>query len=70
MQSERRRIRWPQASRTAEWQKDSDKILEVTYKGDVERRLQTMTTIVVSMAAERFGLTPALHQEPEGSENP
>ncbi|KAK0134731.1 Retrovirus-related Pol polyprotein from type-2 retrotransposable element R2DM [Merluccius polli] len=58
-QSEKRRIRWPQSSRTAEWQKfdkDADKVLEATAKGDVERRLQTMTTIIVSMAAERFGV--------------
>lgn len=58
-QSETRRIRWPQASKTAEWQKfdlDVDMVLEATAKGDVERRLQTMTTIIVSMAAERFGV--------------
>ena len=57
--SEKRRIRWPQASKTAEWQKfdeDADMVLEVTAKGDVERRLQTMTTIIVSMATERFGV--------------
>lgn len=41
------------------WQKfdeDADKVLEATAKGDVERRLQTMTTIIVSMAAERFAV--------------
>lgn len=57
--SEKRRIRWPQAFKTAEWQKideDVDKVLEATAKGDVEKRLQTMTTIIVSMAAERFGV--------------
>lgn len=55
--SEKRRIRWPQASRMAEWQKfdkDVNRVLEATAKGDVERRLQTMTTIIVSMAIERF----------------
>lgn len=35
---------------------DADKMLEATAKGDVERRMQTMTTIIVSMAAERFGI--------------
>lgn len=42
-----------------EWQKcdeDADKVLEATAKGDVEKRLQTMTTIIVSMVAERFGV--------------
>lgn len=56
-QSEKRRIRWPQASKTAEWQTfDEDADKEVTAKGDVERRLKTMTTIIVCMAAERFGV--------------
>lgn len=31
-------------------------MLEATAKGDVERRPQSMTTIIVSMAAERFGI--------------
>lgn len=35
---------------------DVDKVLEATAKGDAERRLQTMTTIIVSMAVERFGV--------------
>lgn len=30
-------------------------MLEATAKGDVDRRLQTMTTIIVSLAVERFG---------------
>lgn len=33
---------------------DANKVLEAVAKGDVGRRLQTMTTIIVSMAAERF----------------
>lgn len=48
-----------QASKTAEWQKfdeDVDKVLEATAKGDVDRRLRTMTTIIVSMAEERLGV--------------
>lgn len=31
-------------------------MLETTAKGDVERRLHTMTTILVSMTVERFVL--------------
>jgi len=59
MQPERRRIRWPQACKTTEWQKfdeDVDKVLEATAKGNAERRLQTITTLIVSMAVERFGV--------------
>ena len=33
-----------------------DKVLEATAKGDVDRRLQTMTAIIVTMAVERFGV--------------
>ncbi|XP_073720025.1 uncharacterized protein [Misgurnus anguillicaudatus] len=59
MQPENRKIRWPQACKAAEWQtfdEDVDKVLEATAKGDVERRLKTMTAIIVSMAVERFGV--------------
>lgn len=34
---------------------DVDQILEVTVKGEADRKLQAMTTIIVSIAAERFG---------------
>ncbi len=54
-----RRIKSPQASKTTEWQKfdkDADRMLEATGKGDVEKQLHTMTTIMVNMAAERFGV--------------
>ncbi|GAA6093734.1 uncharacterized protein LOC111230470 [Tachysurus ichikawai] len=59
MQPENRRISWPQACKTAEWQMfddDVDKVLEATAKGDAERRLQTMTAIIVRLAVERFGV--------------
>lgn len=32
-------------------------ILEATAKGEVDRRLETMTSIIVSYAVERFGLS-------------
>ena len=34
---------------------DVDQILEATVKGGADRKLQAMTTIIVSIAAERFG---------------
>lgn len=43
----------------AEWQKfdeEMDMVLEATAKGNVEKRLWTMTTIIVSMVAEKFGV--------------
>lgn len=52
------RIHWPQSSKRAErkqFDEDVDQILEGTAKGDVERRLETMVTIIVSIAAEQFG---------------
>ncbi|KAJ8359538.1 hypothetical protein SKAU_G00160630 [Synaphobranchus kaupii] len=55
-QSEKKGIRWLQACQTTEWQRfdeDVDKVLEATAKGDMERRLRTMTTTMVSIAAER-----------------
>lgn len=53
------RIKWPQACKTAVWRQfdeDIDKVLEATEKGDVDRRLQAMTTIISSLAQERFGV--------------
>lgn len=54
--SKKKWIRGPQASRRAEWQKFVSGVQEVTAKGDVEPRLQTITTIIVNMAAEKFGV--------------
>ncbi|KAJ8348797.1 hypothetical protein SKAU_G00273860 [Synaphobranchus kaupii] len=57
--TEHRRVKWPQANKEKEWLQfgeDGDSILEATAKGEADRRLQTMTTIIVSLAAERFGL--------------
>lgn len=56
--SKTEKIRWPKASQTKEWQRfdeDVDLVLESMAKGDVEKRLQTMTTVVRAFAAERFG---------------
>ena len=52
------RIKWPQACKMAAWEQfdeDVDKVLEASAKGDVDRRLQAMTTIIISLAQERFG---------------
>ncbi|KAL4001244.1 hypothetical protein ACER0C_006543 [Sarotherodon galilaeus] len=56
--SEHRQVKWPQARKEKEWlqfNEDVDTILQPTAKGQVEQRLKTMTTIIVSPAVERFG---------------
>ncbi len=56
------RIQWPRSSKSAVWRQfdeDLDQILERTAKGDVDRRLKTMTSIIVSIVAERFGIEAA-----------
>ena len=58
IKSDRRLIKWPAASITSLWKQfddDVDQILEATVKGGADRKLQAMTTIIVSIAAERFG---------------
>ena len=58
------RIQWPQSSKRTDWKQfdeDVDKILEVTAKGDVDQRLRTMTTLIVNIAAERFGTEAPKH---------
>ncbi|KAJ8333365.1 hypothetical protein SKAU_G00422610 [Synaphobranchus kaupii] len=56
--TEHHRVKWPEANE--EWRlqfdEDADSILEAMAKGEADRCLQTMTTIIVSLAAERFGL--------------
>ncbi|XP_035990671.1 uncharacterized protein LOC118562404 [Fundulus heteroclitus] len=52
------RIKWPPASRRSEWQQfdeDVSNIIQATAKGDVDSRLTSMTTVIVSYARERFG---------------
>ena len=54
----RKRIKWPPAKDKTTWQQFDDdvcEILDVTSKGDADSRLHTMSTIIVSYAAERFG---------------
>ena len=58
IKSDRRRIKWPADSKTSLWKQfddDVDQILEATAKGEADRKLQVMTSTIVSIAAERFG---------------
>ena len=53
------RIKWPPASQRKVWHQfdeDTARIIESTAKGDVDRRLQTMSTIIISFGTERFGV--------------
>ena len=54
----RKKIKWPPANNKGAWQDlDNDicEIIQSATKGDVERRLSFMTTIITSLASERFG---------------
>ncbi|CAK6950762.1 uncharacterized protein LOC128367697, partial [Scomber scombrus] len=54
IKSDRRRIKWPAASMTSLWQQfddDVNKILEGMAKGEADKKLQVMTTTIVSIAA-------------------
>lgn len=55
---QQKRIKWPPAKSQSVWSQfdtDVSKILETTSRGEVDRRLETMTAVIVSYAAERFG---------------
>lgn len=57
IKSEKRRIKWPASNMTPLWNQfdsDVDQILETTTRGEVDRKLQTMTTIIISIASEWF----------------
>ncbi|KAL0202317.1 hypothetical protein M9458_000335, partial [Cirrhinus mrigala] len=57
--SEQRQVKWPAANKKNEWHQsdeDVDQILQVTARGDADRRLHTMCSIIINIAAERFGV--------------
>lgn len=57
--SEHRQVLWPAVNQESEWlqfDEDVDATLEATAKCDVEQRLQTMSTLIISIASERFGV--------------
>ena len=53
-----KKIKWPPANNKGAW-KDFDndicEIIQSAMKGDMERRLSFMTTIITSLVSERFG---------------
>ncbi|KAK7915663.1 hypothetical protein WMY93_011424 [Mugilogobius chulae] len=58
MKFEKRRIKWPAANMSSQWSQfdsDVDQILEATGKGDVDKKLLSLTTMIVNIGAERFG---------------
>jgi len=56
------KIKWTKASEKAPWKQfdeDLDIILETSIQGPVHRKLHTLTTLVYSVAKERFGIEEA-----------
>ena len=54
----RKKNKWPPANNKGAWQDfDNDicEIIQSATKGDVERRLSFVTTIITSLVSERFG---------------
>ena len=54
----RKKIKWPPANNKEarqDFDNDISEIIQSATKGDVERRLSFMTTIITSLASERFG---------------
>lgn len=54
----RRKIKWPPASNKHAWHEfdvDISEILKITSRGSVDKRLTTMSKIIISYAAGKFG---------------
>lgn len=52
------KVRWPQANNNTAWKQldvDLDRVLEATLAGTAEKKIDSMTTIITTMARERFG---------------
>lgn len=52
------KVRWPQANNNTAWNQldgDLDRVLEATLAGTAEKKIDSMTTIIITIARERFG---------------
>lgn len=57
--SEHRRVMWPAANKEREWlqfDEDLDQVLDTTARGDADQKLLSMSEMIVSIGAERFGI--------------
>ncbi|KAK0135126.1 hypothetical protein N1851_029059 [Merluccius polli] len=66
------RIKWPQANQHKLWQQfdeDTSGIINATAKGDAEGRLKSLTTIITSFGAERFGVEEPKSSKPTYTNN-
>ncbi|XP_049337547.1 uncharacterized protein LOC125802987 [Astyanax mexicanus] len=57
--SEHRQVLWPAANKETEWRQldeDVDATLEAVSKGGVSQRLQLMSSLIISIGTERFGI--------------
>ena len=66
------RIQWPTTAERKSWEafdEDADRILEVTLAGSIEKKVNTMATIMYSMGAERFGIEEEKHGKKPNEES-
>ncbi|XP_073731592.1 uncharacterized protein [Misgurnus anguillicaudatus] len=57
--SEHHRVKWPAANKEGEWLKfdeDLNQVLEATARGNADQKLRAMSTMIISIGAERFGV--------------
>ncbi|KAI4887727.1 hypothetical protein NFI96_005939 [Prochilodus magdalenae] len=72
MHSEQRRIKWPATNKVREWcqfDEDVNHVLEATNRGNADQRMRTMCTMIISIAAERFGMKEQPSARAEGGPN-
>ncbi|KAI4879743.1 hypothetical protein NFI96_004950, partial [Prochilodus magdalenae] len=72
MHSEQRRIKWPATNKVREWcqfDEDVNQVLEATNRGNADHRMRTMCTMIISIAAERFGMKEQPSARAEGGPN-
>ena len=63
------RIKWPPLSDKKAWEEmdeDLSKVLELSLKGDIKKKLQAMGRITYSYGNDRFGLVEAKERPPKG----
>ena len=57
--SKHRQVVWPPANKERDWlqfDEDLDQVLDATARGDADQKLLSMSAMIVSIGAERFGI--------------
>ncbi|CAC5407388.1 unnamed protein product [Mytilus coruscus] len=68
----RKRVKWPNNKSKREWQQfdeDVDEILNTTLAGNIDRKIESMTSFIYNIGMDRFGADEKVVVKREGQKN-